>query len=312
MGFFGAIASLTRAEFASFFVVLILGSIIMKRGRAAIIIALAFLIPFIPWTIRNYSMLSEFNNKLSAPGMEPLSTFAPITCYGPLNFAMANNILSDGKFSRSILTGANTASLNLNNAQHRHYFIHGYSEGFNYIKSYTKSFLSLVLNKLALFAQGFSWGFSAKNIPSGLTGTRYPIDIFVTDKRWWMWITIPVFAAGFVLSLREFPKWWPLHLLFLHRLAVTAAFFGYARGLAAIYFVVILFILYPLTRNERVMNRLNEIRQETVFIASVLFFTLLALLPFVSPLKFQASGSSEGGTGYLIQDAEMKIWPKNE
>jgi hypothetical protein len=60
------------------------------------------------------------------------------------------------------------------------------------------------------------------------------------------------------------------------------------------------------------MNRLNEIRQETVLIVSVLFFTVLAVLPLVSPVRFQASGSSEGGTGYLIQDAEMKIWPKNE
>jgi 4-amino-4-deoxy-L-arabinose transferase-like glycosyltransferase len=320
MGIFGAMASLTRAEFAIYFVVLTLGLLLLRpsfraslsRGRAAVIVALAFLIPFIPWTIRNYSVLSEFNTKLSAPGMEPLSTVAPITCYGPLNFAMANNLLSDGKFSRAILTGANTASLNLNNAQHRHYFIHGYSEGFAFISTYTKSFLTLVLRKLELFMEGFSWGFSAKNFPSGLAGTRYPIDIFVADKRWVMWITIPVFAAGFVLSFRELSRWWPLHLLFLHRLAVTAAFFGYARGLAAIYFVVIFFMLYPLTRSERLMNRLTEIRQETVLMVSVLFFTVLAVLPLVYPVRFQASGSSEGGTGYLIQDAEMKIWPKNE
>ena len=223
---------------------------------------------------------------------------------------MANNILADGKFSRSILTGTNEAALQLNNAQHRHYFIHGYSEGFSFIRNYTNNFLNLVLTKFHLFTQGFSWGFTAKNLPSGLAGTRYPIDIFVPDNRWWMWITIPLFIAGFVLSLREFSLWWPFHLLFLHRIAVTAAFFGYARGLAAVYFLVVLFILYPLTRSMKIMNWLHNIREQSILIALVLFFTVLSLVPHIWPVRFNASGSSEGGTGYLIQDAEIRIWPK--
>jgi 4-amino-4-deoxy-L-arabinose transferase-like glycosyltransferase len=323
MGVFGAIASLTRAEFASYFIVLALVLLFLKthgprsplprdRASALVVLALAFIVPFVPWTIRNYSVLKEFNTRLSEPGLEAVPVIAPITCYGPLNFAMANNILADGKFSRSILTGTNEAALQLNNPQHRHYFIHGYAEGLAFIKDYTKSFFGLVLKKLNLFAKGFSWGFAANNLPSGLAGTRYPIDIFVPDNRWWLWITIPLFAAGFVISFREFSAWWPFHLLFLHRIAVTAAFFGYARGLAAIYFLVILFILYPLTRSTKLMNWVNRVHQQTVIITLILFFTVLSLIPHVWPERFNASGSSEGGTGYLIQDAEMRIWPKNE
>jgi 4-amino-4-deoxy-L-arabinose transferase-like glycosyltransferase len=315
MGVCGALASLTRAEFASFFVVLVVVGAGASRRRGAearplIVLIICFIIPFIPWTIRNYHVLKQYNVEKSDPGLEPLPTFAPITCYGPINFAMANNLLADGKFSRRILTGANVASLDLNNAQHRHYFLHGYSEGITFIKDYPKEFVKLIGEKLRLFIQGFSWGFGPTNIPGGLAGVRYPIDIFVSEHRWWTWVIGPLFIFGYCLSAREFSKWWPFHLLFLHRIAVTAAFFGYVRGLAAIYFLVVLFLFYPLSINLRFMNWLERISKQVVMIVPILIFTTISLIPFISPIRFQASGPSEGGSGYLIQDEEIRIWPK--
>ncbi|HEY7162600.1 MAG TPA: hypothetical protein VH815_15160, partial [Acidobacteriota bacterium] len=241
---------------------------------------------------------------------EPLPTFAAITCYGPINFAMANNLLADGKFSRMILTGKNVAALDLNNPQHRHYFLHGYSEGLAFIKDYPKDFVKLIGSKLRLFFQGFSWGMGPMNLPGGLSGVRYPIDIFVSDKRWLEWLIGPLFIFGYCFSLREFKKWWPLHLLFLHRIAVTAAFFGYARGLAAIYFLVVMFLFYPLSINLRFMNWLERISKQIALTVPILIFTTISLIPHLWPIRFQASGSSEGGSGYLIQDEEMRIWPK--
>ncbi|MCI0444276.1 glycosyltransferase family 39 protein [bacterium] len=320
MGLCGALASLTRAEFASFFVVLVVGMFILRpgpralppQGRASIAIALmfSFLIPFIPWTIRNYYVLKQFNVEKSEKGLEPLTTFAPITCYGPINFAMANNLLAEGKFTRTILIGANVASLDLNNPQHRHYFLHGYSEGFTFIKDYSQEFLKLIGKKLHLFIQGFSWGFGPTNIPGGLNGVRYPIDIFVSESRWWAWLIGPLFIFGYCLSLREFSKWWPIHLLFLHRIAVTAAFFGYVRGLAAIYFLVVLFLFYPLSINLRFVNWFERVPKQILLIVPILIFTAISLIPHFSPIRFQASGPSEGGSGYLIQDEEIRIWPK--
>ncbi len=336
MGLCGALASLTRAEFASFFVVLVAGVFLMKPGHRAlppqgrasiaseagasrrwgaearplIITIIAFLLPFIPWTIRNYNVLKQFNVEKSEAGLEPLPTFAPITCYGPINFAMANNLLADGKFSRTILTGANVAALDLNNPQHRHYFLHGYAEGLTFIKDYPKEFLKLIGIKLRLFTQGFSWGFGPTNIPGGLNGVRYPIDIFVSENRWWAWLIGPLFIFGYCLSIREFSKWWPLHLLFLHRIAVTSVFFGYVRGLAAIYFVVVLFLFYPLSINLRFVNWLDRTSKQILLIVPILIFTAISLIPHISPIRFQASGPSEGGSGYLIQDEEIRIWPK--
>jgi 4-amino-4-deoxy-L-arabinose transferase-like glycosyltransferase len=315
MGLFGALASLTRAEFASFFMVLVVVEAGASRRRQSqagplIILIICFIIPFVPWTIRNYHVLKQYNVEKSDKGLEPLPTFAPITCYGPINFGMANNLLADGKFSRQILTGKNVASLDLNNPQHRHYFLHGYSEGFAFIKEYPKDFAKLISTKLRLFFQGFSWGIGSLNIPGGLDGVRYPIDIFVSGKRWFQWIIGPLFIFGYCLSLREFKRWWPLHLLFLHRIAVTAAFFGYVRGLAAIYFLVVMFLFYPLSINLRFMNWLERIPKQILLIVPIVIFTLISLIPHVSPVRFQASGSSEGGSGYLIQDEEMRIWPK--
>jgi hypothetical protein len=320
MGLSGALASLTRAEFASFFVVLVVGLLILRPGfrtqppqsRASIVIvlALSFFIPFIPWTIRNYYVLKKFNVEKSEKGLEPLPTFAPITCYGPINFAMANNLLADGKFARTILIGTNVASLDLNNPQHRHYFLHGYSEGFTFIQDYPQEFLKLIGKKLRLFIQGFSWGFGSTNIPGGVNGVRYPIDIFVSESRWWAWLIGPLFIFGYCLSLREFSKWWPIHLLFLHRIAVTAAFFGYVRGLAAIYFLVVLFLFYPLSINLRFVNWLERIPKQILLIVPILMFTAISLIPHFSLIRFQASGPSEGGSGYLIQDEEIRIWPK--
>jgi hypothetical protein len=318
MGFCGALASLTRAVFASFFVVLAVGLLIVAvpprptpaRHRPLIVLIIAFLIPFIPWMIRNYCVLKQFNVEKSEKSLEPLPTFAPITCYGPINFAMANNLLADGKFARTILTGTNVASLDLNNPQHRHYFLHGYSEGFTFIQDYPQEFLKLIGKKLRLFIQGFSWGFGSTNIPGGLNGVRYPIDIFVSDSRWWAWLIGPLFFFGYCLSLREFSKWWPFHLLFLHRIAVTAAFFGYVRGLAAIYFLVVLFLFYPLSINLRFVNWLERIPKQILLIVPILMFTAISLIPYFSPIRFQASGPSEGGSGYLIQDEEIRIWPK--
>ncbi len=326
MCFCGALASLTRAEFASFFIVLAVGLFVQARkelqrpgfraqppqSRASIVIALAvsFILPFVPWTLRNYSVLKQFNTEQSEPGLEPLPTFAPITCYGPINFAMANNLLADGKFSRSILTGANEAALQLNNPQHRHYFLHGYSEGLSFIRDYPEEFLKLIGKKIVLFVQGFSWGFGSTNIPGGLKGIRYAIDIFVPENRWWEWVIGPLVLFGYFFSLRDFSHWWPFHLLFLHRIAVTAAFFGYVRGLAAIYFLVVLFLFYPLSRNLKFMNWLDRISKQTALAFPILLFTTISLIPHFSPIRFQASGPSEGGTGYLIQDEEIRIWPK--
>jgi 4-amino-4-deoxy-L-arabinose transferase-like glycosyltransferase len=311
MGVCAALASLTRAEFATFFVVLVIGLFVQfRKHRQLLILIISFIVPFVPWTIRNYYVLKQFNVEKTEPGLEPLPTFAPITCYGPINFAMANNLLADGKFSRTILAGANVASLDLNNPQHRHYFLHGYSEGFTFIKDYPKDFLNLIGKKLRLFAQGFSWGFGPTNIPGGLSGVRYPIDIFVSEHRWLGWVIGPLVIFGYCLSFRDFSNWWPFHLLFLHRIAVTSVFFGYVRGMAAIYFLVILFLFYPLSINLRFMNWLDWIPKQMVLIVPILIFTAISLIPHLSPIRFQASGPSEGGSGYLIQDEEIRIWPK--
>lgn len=196
--------------------------------------ALAFVLTLLPWTIRNHQTLSRFNTQFGDQVEAPLPTFAPVTAYGPLNFALANNDLADGTFSREILTsGAKVAVLDLKDPQHYDYFLNGYGIGWDWIASHPTEFLGLVFERWKLFGDSLTLGWTQWNLPGGLNGVRRPVDLFVPDRGWLSWILLPLIVTGLVLQLRAggAPRRWALLTLALTSVGMlaTGAFFGYAR-----------------------------------------------------------------------------------
>jgi len=203
------------------------------------LLALAALVLCIaPYSIRNAIVLGRVNEMPAQRGLPPLSTFAPITAYGPLNFALANHAGAPGYFSRSLLSsGEQTGVLSLLDPQHREYFVHGYRHGLEFIRSSPGAFLSLVVRKLAVTARALRLGWTQWNLPGGLTGERYPVDLFAPKSSLAVWVNGLLLAGGTVLLLRDRRRGGGRGGAYLALVAVltgfailtTAAFFGYVR-----------------------------------------------------------------------------------
>jgi hypothetical protein len=200
---------------------------------AALILTLA------PWTIRNAVVLARVNRLGTVGGLAPLPTFVVTTAYGPLNFALGNYAGAPGYFTRGALTsGRHRDLLDLTDPQHRDLFLHGYRRGWDWMQSHPGDFLALAGRKLALLSRSLRLGWTQWNLPGGLKGTRFPVDLLTPD----------VSSAVVVHLVLLLPGAWLLFagkagqdrargrslLVFaggciLFSAAVTLAFFGYTR-----------------------------------------------------------------------------------
>ncbi|MBU1700379.1 MAG: glycosyltransferase family 39 protein [Candidatus Eisenbacteria bacterium] len=197
-------------------------------------IALGFLLALTPWTLRNRSNLENFNRRNSRVMAEPLPTFVPLTTYGPINFALANNPKADGGFSRAALpSNNNLTTLDLRDPEHLRFYRHGYSIGFEFMKDHPGDFLKLLLRKWGLYFEALKLGWTQWDYPGGLTGLRRPVDLFVPHSYAAVWLQIPWAVLGLALMLKlgvPARRWaYCILLLTLAGLVVTGAYFGYAR-----------------------------------------------------------------------------------
>jgi hypothetical protein len=252
LGVCGGLLALLRAEsvlvFAVLLVVGLVGAWRRRRdtGWAAFrpwaIAAAMALLTVAPWTIRNAVRLGEVNQRLAGRLAEPLPTFVPLTIYGPLNLALANNARANGTFSRAALASSSSSDvLDLADPQHLRYLLHGDSIAWDWIRHNPGSFVRLVARKWALFFSAWKLGWTQWDLPGGLRGTRQPVDLFTPDSWWAAWIALPFTLLGLLygLAIPGGPRRWAVLTLLLTAagLFVTALFFGYVRqGLLALPF----------------------------------------------------------------------------
>ena len=264
----------------------------------------------LPWSIRNYKILSQFNDR--NPDMEPLPVVTTVSAYGPVNFALANNHFSDGGFSPDLInrfTGGSAIDLTL--AQHRYYFIHGYEEGLSWILSHKREALNLLAMKLARWSNGLAVGFGVSNWPGGLKGSRPPVDLFVPDNRILEWPFLALLILGFAFSFQKRYRTFSLcSLVLLHRLIVTALFFGYARSMVVMLPVLIPLLLLPLMiLAEKKFPVLEKMIPYACGVLGVLLLLESLGTATGSPKNYMSSGSVDE-QGKIIQDARVEIWPK--
>lgn len=193
---------------------------------------------------------------------QPVSRFPFVSCYGPLNFALANHPAARGGFDRRALEeppplaggadryppmlvqGLPPPRLSFDYPPHVRLFNDGYAVGWRRIREDAAGFLELARRKLRIFWSGAALGFTGYGLPLGLAGVRRAVDLTTPEggaadlwRAGWLVACAAGVAAGCSrLALRAW-------LLFAaSKAAVAVLFFGYARQGATIVPVVALLL----------------------------------------------------------------------
>jgi hypothetical protein len=267
-----------------------------------------------PSTIRNAEALTEWNARVGVSLGARLPSFVPITAYGPLNFALANNAQATGGFQRSLLTSrSQEAILDLGDPQHLHYFLHGTREGLQWIGGHPGAYLSLAARKVDIMTRALDLGWLPWNVPLGRSGTRRPVDMFAPEPGGLRFLQLILMTAGAVLLVRARAR----RTLLLLACPIAGAlltgllFFGYVRlGAVVLPFVFALEGVAIARAAERIPAGLRG-RVTRGLAPRLIALAMLALLVFAmtQDRNYTASGSSQRPGGPLDRDAEMKIAP---
>jgi len=330
LGILLGLAALTRAEGALVACLVIAAGAagaffpLRRAGLAGrllpwLLAAAGFAAALTPWTARNATHLARVNEMSGGHLAEPLPTFVPITAYGPLNFALANNGEADGMFSRrSLPSHKGMPVLNLTNPSHLELFIHGYRTGWEYIRAHPGDFAALILKKWGYVFESLKLGWTQWDLPGGLSGIRRPVDLFVPHSRVGMWILIPWMVLGSIVLVRAGgpPRRWAVIVLGLTCAALftTALFFGYARaGIVLVPLWMSLVAAGLVWAWSRVVPFLPFRRRPPA--RKVVMGLALALLiaegwGATRSRTYQATGTSERGEKHLNRDAIVYLEPK--
>ncbi|MES1243816.1 MAG: glycosyltransferase family 39 protein [Acidobacteriota bacterium] len=321
----GALA-LTRAEAALVAVLLVgiglLGSRWKWTGlRPWVLVALGWIAIVTPWTIRNAVRLNAVNEEFQGQTSEPLPTFVPLTLYGPINLALANNPMAKGGFSRDFMTSqAQNPGLDLKDPQHVEFILHGDRMAWTWIRGNPGAFASLVLKKWALVAEAWKLGWTQFDWPGGLNGHRRPVDMFVPDSNTGYWIAGPLSLLGLILCLATpgpARRWTGVALVVtVSVLVATGLFFGYVRLGLLIFLFWLPFLGAALAwlanlKNDRspsLPSPADPPRRLWQTLATLAVLLLAVELWGVSLHRnFKATGVNVPGRSYLDRDAEIRF-----
>ena len=192
----------------------------------------------------------------------PLGRAPFVSIYGPLNFALANHPRSPGGFSRAALEdppplteqpgryppalvqGLPPPDLSFVYPPHVRLVNDGYAVGWQWLRARgAAGALAHGGRKLRLFWSGAALGFTGFDLPLGLPRLRRAVDLAVPDPGWLgaAWSAVLLIACGLgVAAGRGQVAVLPWLLFLLSKVAVTVAFFGYARQGAAVFPVLAL------------------------------------------------------------------------
>jgi hypothetical protein len=286
------------------------------------LVAAGWILAVAPWTARNALVLSAMNERLGGQLAEPLPTFVPLTIYGPVNLALANNPQADGTFSRTFLASqAQAGVLDVTNPQHLDFLLHGDRIARQWITGHPGDFARLVLRKWGIFWSAWKLGWTQWDWPGGLTGVRRPVDVFTPDSEAGWGLALPLALLGLVcgLSTPGGPRRWTLLVLLLTAagLLTTALFFGYVRqGLLALPFGLTLTATALVWIGERVRGlasgftllRIDPSRRLLQALSSLaLALLILELAGTGANRNYKATGTSIAGQTYLDRDQPVRL-----
>lgn len=313
------LGSLTRAEHLSLWPFLLAFAWLQRNPHAPVrpqllrwgVAVGVSLLVLVPWAVHNARVLRELNGR--APHLEPLPELTPITVYGPINFAMANHAGATGGFTPDLINRLGLdGHLDATRPAHRHLLLHGYAEGLRWMREQPADAARLLTAKLDRWLDGLSLGLGVSDLPAGLSGNRAPVDVFVPDATGLKWPLALLLLAGAVLSLRARHRAFGVcTAVLLHRLLITLAFFGYTRGMLVVFPALLPLLLLPLKALAERRPTPGIARLPALAAAALLLLWVEAgALALRQPRRFMASGSTDSASGKLIQDAQVRIWPR--
>lgn len=173
-----------------------------------------------------------------------------VALQGGMDFWLGNTPEAAGRFSRAALqrmpplqggeqrypAGLRAVlpldgRFSLNYPPHLDAFVNGYARGFAELMADPMAAAGRIAVKLWFAIEGATGGVGGFALPIGLSGVRRPVDMVTATGVWpATWRILVLVTALFGLwRLRHLPALWPLLGFVAVRLAVIAAFFGYAR-----------------------------------------------------------------------------------
>jgi len=324
--------ALIRAEAVLIAVLLVgTGLVAWLRRRSAaelrpwLLVALGWALAVAPWAIRNANHMSEMNDRLAGRLAEPLPVFVPLTIYGPVNLALANNPQATGTFSREFLASkAQSGVLDLTDPQHLEFILHGNRLAWNWIRENPGAFAQLVVKKWRLFFSAWTLGWTQWDWPGGLNGTRRPVDVFTPDSGAGWGLGLPLAVLGLICCLATPgpPRRWLVLVLLLTAagMITTGLFFGYVRqGLLVLPFWLTLAASALVWIGERITKRthgftLNPIDPPRRLLQALGGLAALLLILELSSMgadrNFQATGTTIPGQQYLDRDQPVFLQVK--
>ncbi len=248
-GAIGGCAMIVRAEFLACAV--LLGLVAWRaRARHATIAAFAaaFCVVLVPTTVWHWRTLDAFNAAHIGRVAGPLPRFAPVTSYGPFNFAMANHPYADGGPNRDhpLLDRCNqetderlsAGELDLLCPEVYDLYVHGYTIGALWILNHPGAAFDLMGRKLADTAGFLAHGYFVDDVGPGVDGTRRRVDLVDPANPWLLPIHVGLLIAGIVLLRRRPVALGLLAAPLVALLASALLFYGYVR-LGAAYLPVV-------------------------------------------------------------------------
>ena len=248
----------------------------------------------------------------------PLDAHPFIALYGPLNFYLANNAAATGGFSRAaldrppplaggaarypapLIQGLPPQDLSLVYPPHLEVVLDGYAMGWRWIREHPADYLRLAWHKLRIFWAGAALGFTGTNLPLGLAGLRRSADLVVPHgaaASAWQLAMLAAGGAGIAAGWRR-SALIPWLLLLASKVAVTLAFFGYARQGALLIPVVCLLValaaerfIPPLRAADSAGGRLKLVRG---LAGAALLMLGLETIRFISPPSIWIDGQPAG------------------
>jgi hypothetical protein len=253
----------------------------------------------------------------------PLPRHPFVSIYGPLNFALANDPAANGGFSPAplermpplrpsadrfppALVGPPPPQLALIYPPHLRLVNEGYRVGLGAIAADPARFVRLAARKLAIFWSGAASGVTGYGVPVGATGLRRAVDMVAPGG---------IAAALFAVALLAVAAWgaWlardqpavvPWLSFLATKVAVTIAFFGYARQGAAVIPVVALLVAIAF---ERATRPWPAARRRNALLAAAGVCLALEAVRFVAPPALTVDGRPVGrGDPFPMAEQEIR------